>query len=150
MVVEDQNVRNLVQSDIINSDMDKREYRIVIGIRSYWITKEELEKYLKERRKPGIELVALRNGGLFLPVQCQEIAHRSVIEDSEKIEEGRYQCDSGNWHAVGVECYCNSEMVELPDGTVRIQEKTDKQLPEPQKTSVRPVSYQLAGSVKSF
>src|SRR6476646_4952366 len=142
MVNENTNLTTQAQYDIIKPDMDKRDFKITIGIRSYWITKDELAKYMKERTKPGVDHVALRGGLLFLPVQYQEVAHRTVIEDSEKIEGGRWQCDAGEWHAIGSECYCNSEMIELDDRTVRIQERVDKQLPEPQNTSARPVSYQ--------
>src|SRR5436190_23375706 len=99
----------LVQCDIINPDMDKREFKITIGIRSYWITKDELDKYMKERTRSGVDHVALRDGLLILPIQCQEIVHRSVIDDSEKIQEGRWQCDAGSWHKDGTTCYCNTE-----------------------------------------
>lgn len=137
---------------IINPDMDKREYKITIGIRSYWITQEELNKYLKERLKSGVDHVALRDGKLFLPVQYQDVVHRSVIEDSEKIDGGRWQCDAGTWHSLNAECYCDKEIVVIGDNTVRLQPKTDKQLPEPQreKNPARPVSHQLAGRIKSF
>jgi hypothetical protein len=73
------------QHEIINSDMDKREFKITIGIRSYWITRDELEKYMNERNKNGVEYVTLRNGLMILPVKFQDIVHRTVIEDSEKM-----------------------------------------------------------------
>jgi hypothetical protein len=152
MVNENSDITAQEQYDIIKLDMDKREFKITVGIRSYWITKDELDRYMRERTKPGVDHVALRGGLLLLPVQCQDIVHRSVIEDSEKIDDGRWQCDAGNWHNAGSNCYCDKEMVELEDGTMRIQEKTGKALPEPQreKKPARSASYQLAGSIKSF
>ncbi len=118
-------------NDILNPDMDKRELKITVGIRSYWITKDELEIYLKERKVPGVDLVALRGGMLFLPTQCQEIVHRTVIDDSEKITGGRWQCDKGNWHRVGGECRCDLQMIEGKDGIIRIQQKSTKPLLAP-------------------
>ena len=118
-------------NDILNPDMDKREFKITVGIRSYWITKDELEIYLKERKVSGVDLVALRGGMLFLPTQCQEIVHRTVIDDSEKITGGRWQCENGNWHRVGGECRCDMEMIEGDDGIMRIQQKSTKPLLAP-------------------
>ena len=140
------------QHDIINPDMDKREFKITIGIRSYWITKSEMEKYLVERVKPGVDHVALRDGLLLLPLQYQDIVHRTVIEDSEKIEEGRWQCDIGAWHKVGATCYCNIELVQTDEQTMRLEEKTIKPLPVPVKHEHNnyPLSRQLIGSVKPF
>ncbi len=132
-MVNNQNVTNLDSNAIIKSDMDKREFKITIGIRSYWITQEELNKYMVERVQPGVEYVSLRNGLLFLPVKFQDVVHRSVIEDSEKIEDGRWQCERGNWHHVGGECRCNMELVEGEDGMFRLQEKPTQPLLEPGK-----------------
>ncbi len=127
-MVNNQNVTNLDSNAIIKPDMDKREFKITIGIRSYWISQEELNKYMVERVQPGVEYVSLRNGLMVLPIKFQDIVHRSVIEDSEKIEEGRWQCDKGNWHRVGGECRCDLQMIEGKDGIIRIQQKTTKPL----------------------
>ncbi len=151
-MVNDQSMTKHENNAILNPDMDKREYKITIGIRSYWITKEELEKYLAERKVPGVDLVALRGGTLFLPAQCQEIAHRSVIDDSAKIEGGRWQCEKGNWHANGNDCRCSIELLEGEDGIIRIQEKNDRALPEPvqaEKPSY-PASRYLGVQLKTF
>ncbi len=130
-MVDNQNMVKRENDAIIKSDMDKREFKITIGIRSYWITKEELNKYMVERVQPGVEYVSLRNGLMLLPIKFQDIVHRSVIEDSEKIEEGRWQCDKGNWHRVGGECRCDLQMIEGKDGIMRIQQKTTKPLLAP-------------------
>lgn len=66
--------------------MDKREYMIVIGTRSYWITEEERDKFLSKRGMQGIDHVALRDGKLILPVTCQEIVHISVVRESQEID----------------------------------------------------------------
>ena len=151
-MVDNQNMVKRENDAIIKSDMDKREFKITIGIRSYWITQEELNKYMVERVQPGVEYVSLRNGLLFLPVKFQDVVHRSVIEDSEKIEGGRWQCDYGNWHNVGGECRCNIEMIEGEDGMVRLQQKSAPALPEPDQPArtsyVR--SNNLTVSLKSF
>jgi hypothetical protein len=149
-MVEDTNMTKRENDDILNSDMDKREFKVTVGIRSYWITKEELEKYLKERKVPGVDLVALRGGLLFLPTQCQEIAHRSVMDDSEKIDNKRWRCESGNWHANGNDCMCNVELVEGNDGMVRIQEKVTHQLPLPEYDTNRNSLRSRTLQVKSF
>ncbi len=130
-MVNNQNMTKRENNAIINSDMDKREFKITIGIRSYWITQEELNKYMAERVQPGVEYVSLRNGLMVLPIKFQDIVHRSVIEDSEKIEEGRWQCDKGNWHRVGGECRCDLQMIEGKDGIIRIQQKSTKPLLAP-------------------
>ncbi len=113
MVEENTTVPNVIQYDIINPDMDKREFKITVGIRSYWITKEELDKYLKERLKSNVDHVSLRGGLLLLPIQYQDVVHKTVIDDSEKIEDGRWQCDAGKWHNTGTRCFCNVEMTSL-------------------------------------
>ena len=137
---------------IINPDMDKREFKITIGIRSYWITQEELNKYMTERVQPGVEYVSLRNGLMFLPIKFQDLVHRSVIEDSEKIESGRWQCDKGTWHSLGGECRCNLDMIEGSDGIIRLQEKSVKALTEPVQEEKRnyPRQRSLGLAVKSF
>lgn len=122
---------NLIQYDIINPDMDKREFKITVGIRSYWITKEELDKYLKERIKPNVDHVALRGGLLLLPIQYQDVVHKTVIDDSEKVEDGQWQCDAGKWHIRGRNCYCNIEVIETDDRTMRLEERKPDQLPAP-------------------
>ncbi len=86
---------------------------------------------MAERVQPGVEYVSLRNGLMVLPIKFQDIVHRSVIEDSEKIEEGRWQCDKGNWHRVGGECRCDLQMIEGKDGIIRIQQKSTKPLLAP-------------------
>jgi hypothetical protein len=132
MVEETQNVPNMIRYDIINSDMDKREFKITVGIRSYWITKEELDKYLRERVKNNVDHVALRGGMLLLPVQYQDVVHRSVIADSEKIDDGRWQCDTGTWHNAGARCYCNVTMIEdEKTRTIRLEERKPGELPAP-------------------
>jgi len=105
--------------------MDTREYKITVGIRSYWITKEDLDKYLTERAKPGVTLVALSGGKLFLPTECQDIAHRDVIDAAEKITKGSWQCQSGKWHS-SLRCYCNIEMVENSNGTMTLIDRSEK------------------------
>jgi len=116
--------------DIIFSDMDKREFKITIGIRSYWITKEEMEKYMTERTKPGAEYVALRDHMMILPVKFQDIVHRSVIEDSEKVEKGHYQCEYGKWHQKDGSCYCGDKWIEESDGTIRLEKAAPHLLAE--------------------
>jgi len=160
MVDQNENVPEMIQYDTINSDMDKREFKITVGIRSYWITKEELDKYMKERLKSNVDHVALRNGLLILPIQYQDIVHRSVIDDSEKIEDGRWQCDSGMWHNTATRCFCNVEMIELDDKTIRLEERKPGQLPAPVTDEQRepPVSrdrretfsYNHGASIKTF
>src|SRR3954447_11442331 len=131
MVEDNTNMLNSAQHDIINPDMDKREFKITVGIRSYWITKEELDKYLKERIKPNVDHVALRGGLLLLPIQYQDVVHKTVIDDSEKVEDGQWQCDAGKWHSRGRNCYCNIEVIETDDKTIRLEERKPGQLPAP-------------------
>ncbi len=75
-----------------------------------------------------------------------------MIEDSEKIEDGRWQCDKGNWHNAGGECRCNLELVEGEDGMVRLQQKSAPALPEPEQAERGRFarSNNVAVSVKSF
>lgn len=152
MVDENSPLSTFESHDIIKSDMDPREFKITIGIRSYWITREERDKYLTDREKPGVEYVALRDGLMLLPVKYQELVHRSVIEDSEKIENGRWQCEAGSWHNAGAHCYCNVEMIETEEGTMRLVEKSTKTLPAPVKEDIPryPASRYLSGALKSF
>jgi len=50
--------------------------------------------------------------------------------DSEKIETGRWQCDSGEWHRVGSSCYCNVAMIaDEETRTMRLEERKPGQLP---------------------
>jgi hypothetical protein len=56
--------------------------------------------------------------------------YKTVIDDSEKIEDGRWQCDSGTWHNAGAICYCNVTMIadEKPR-TMRLEERKPGELP---------------------
>lgn len=84
------------------------EYQIIFGIDRYWITREEMDFYMRERLKPGTEFIVLRNGEMVLPPKFQRIIHRNTIKLNEKIEEGFWQCRSGTWHPEQVEeCTCD-------------------------------------------
>jgi hypothetical protein len=74
----------------------------------------------------------LRGSSLFLPAECQEIVHRSVIEDLEKHDSKRWQCESGNRHANDNNCFCNSELIEGEEFMIRIQQRPVQQLPLPE------------------
>jgi hypothetical protein len=86
--------------------------------------------------------------------------HRSVIDASENIDDGRWQCDMGTWHNVGATCYCNVEMIETDDKTIRLKERKPRQLPAPVKDETRepPVSrdkrdtfsYNHGATIKTF
>jgi hypothetical protein len=114
---------------------------------------------LKERIKPNVDHVALRGGMLLLPIQYQDVVYKTVIDDSEKIEDGRWQCDTGTWHNAGASCYCNVEMIETDDKTIRLEERKPGQLPAPAREEkvIPPArsrrdtfSYNHAVPIKSF
>src|SRR5689334_5235324 len=116
-----------------DNDMNKYEWRITIGIQRHWVTTEEKDVYLRSIAQ-GMDLVPIRGGTIFLGKNPQEIIHCAALEESRKIEEyrkeGKYQCAFGSWHKDGATCYCNMEFIETDEGTMRLQEKTDKPLLE--------------------
>ena len=65
--------------------MNEREYRITVGAATYWITEEERDQYLTKRAQLGVDYVALREGQLVVPAKFEDIVHKSVIEESNKI-----------------------------------------------------------------
>ena len=141
-MVNNQNMTKLDESAIIKVDMDRREFKITIGIRSYWITQEELNKYMAERVQPGVEYVVLRDGLLILPIKFQEVVHRSVIADSEEVEQGRWQCTFGRWHTPGHDCLCNVELIDAGEGMVRLEQKVTPALESPKPEEQRKYARQ--------
>ena len=119
-----------------------------------------MEKYMRERIREGCEYVTLPDGLLVLPAKFQEIVQRTVSDDSEKIEDGRWQCDVGRWHNVGATCYCKIEMIETDDKTIRLEERKPGQLSAPTQEEQRVIpparnrrdtfSYKHGAHIKTF
>lgn len=83
-----------------------KDYVLTIGIDKFYLTKEEKEFYVSSVEN-GAKLV--RIGDMVLGVNFQSLAHKNVIA-------GKEQCDSGNWHTKGTDCYCWGEWKQVEDG----------------------------------
>jgi hypothetical protein len=133
-----------------NSDMEKYEWSITIGIEKHWVTTEEKDFYLKCINN-GEVLVALRGGTILLGKNVQQIAHCKALELSRQIEEyrkeGKYQCDYGEWHPNGVECKHNVKLIENGDNFVMVEREPQDLLPAPQPQPKRQpqLSFQSKG-----
>ncbi len=89
-----------------------RDWVLTIGIDKFFLTFEEKEHYLKSVER-GAKFVQVRDK--VLGVSFQSLAPKQELE-------GKYKCDSGNWHTKGAECYCDGEWITLEDGTSKFVE----------------------------
>lgn len=97
--------------------MDKKEWKIFIGTRHYYLTDKEKDYYLKSLSE-GNDYCALRNGLLILPKNMQGLHHIAIEEQTEKLDKGMYQCPFNKWHTRNAECLCDREY-EIVDGVAR-------------------------------
>ncbi len=87
--------------------MDKRCWKIIIGIDNYYLSEEDKNFYLNAIAQ-GQSYVALKNG-LILSKNFQSIVSVKMLEDFLKIEAGKWQCTTGKWHWNKDECDCGRE-----------------------------------------
>ena len=99
--------------------MDKRNWRVTIGIDYYFLTEEEKNFYLRAVQA-GQEFAVLKNG-LVLTKNFQTIISMEIVNDFEKIEKGWLQCPTGRWHPSEIDkCYCDKK-IEIHDGKAIIE-----------------------------
>lgn len=94
--------------------MDKREWRVKIGVDVHWLTTAEKDFYLSSISQ-GIDLVKLRNGNLYLSKNPQEIVHISILEDNKKLSTRKWQCRKGKWHEKDSKCVCGVDFTPVRD-----------------------------------
>lgn len=95
-----------------------KDYVLTIGIDKFYLSEQEANFYLSSIDK-GAKYVKI--GDLTLGTSFQSLVHKNALE-------GKYQCDTGEWHTKGAECYHNGEWKELPNGKMMFVENKLKKV----------------------
>lgn len=88
--------------------MDKK-WKLIIGIEAYYLTDSQKDFYLDAVNK-GVKYVAL-DEKRYLGTQFQTLVHLDVIDESKKMDTGKWQCSYGKWHEKGWDCNCGKKLV---------------------------------------
>lgn len=71
-----------------------RNWVLTIGIKEFYITKDEANYYLASIEK-GAKYVAIRD--MVLSANFQSLTTKQQLEDTKKLNQGMWQCKHGDW-----------------------------------------------------
>jgi hypothetical protein len=103
--------------------MDNRSWRLTIGRNHYYLTEQEKTFYLTSI-SAGQDFVVLKSGKI-LSKQFMDLVPLNAIEEAEKLDAGKWECEWKHWHSKGAECACMYEYIEV-DGKIMQQLKDSK------------------------
>lgn len=92
---------------------------IAFATEKFYVTEQDAEFYMKQVAT-GKKFVALKNG-MMLSDRALYVIPTQVIEDSKKLEAGKYMCESGKWHSKGATCVCK-RYFEIEGGLATLKE----------------------------
>lgn len=98
-----------------------KNWIIAFATEKFYVTEDDAKFYMQEIAK-GTRFVALKNG-MMLSDRALYVIPSNVIDDSKKLESGKWQCETGNWHHKDLkDCVCKIRY-EIVDGkAVRVDE----------------------------
>jgi hypothetical protein len=100
----------------------KKDWVMAYGIERFYLTAEEAD-YITEQMLEGKQIIILKNGMRLFKHPTYIIPMKS-FQDAEKIQAGRWECDSGNWHERNAECFCNSQYI-TEGNTIKVISKPE-------------------------
>lgn len=102
-----------------------RDWIIAFATEKFYVTEEDAHFYMKQVAT-GKRFVALKNG-MMLSDRALYVIPAQTIEDSKKIESGKWKCNSGVWHSNEVICHCEEEMKIIDGAAVFVPKQAIKE-----------------------
>ena len=84
-------------------------WKLTVGIDHFWLNEEE-KNTLLQGMSGGKEFVVLKSGLMIATRAIQTLVPREVIETTENLDDGKFECEYGKWH--NEVCICISKQIE--------------------------------------
>jgi hypothetical protein len=101
-----------------------KDWILTIGIDKYYLSEKQALFY-KHAVNQGVKAIEVEPGKILGP-NMQSLVHKSVIEETKALSEGKWQCPKGKWHVKNVQCFCEAKYKQLPNGSMAIDKGGEK------------------------